>query len=98
MIVRIVQMHFRTEEVDQFKALFEERKERIRNFEGCHHLELWQDVKNTDVFFTYSYWESEAALDHYRYSEFFKDTWGRTKALFQAPAQAWSVERLHVLA
>jgi len=93
MIVRIVQMTFRPEEIENFTKLFEERKHLIRGFEGCQHLELWQDVNNPAVFFTYSYWESEQHLDHYRFSEFFKDTWSRTKALFADKPQAWSVER-----
>lgn len=93
MIVRIVQMTFRPEEVEHFQALFEERKERIRHFEGCTHLELWQDAHNPNIFFTYSNWESEAYLDHYRFSEFFKDTWSRTKALFAERPNAWSVNR-----
>ncbi|RYF82914.1 MAG: antibiotic biosynthesis monooxygenase, partial [Chitinophagaceae bacterium] len=38
MIIRIVKMIFRDEEVDAFKTLFDERKSLIRNFEGCMHL------------------------------------------------------------
>ena len=91
MIVRIVQMTFMADKVQEFTTLFEERKATIRAFEGCTHLELWQDSKNPNVFFTYSNWESAAHLDHYRFSEFFKDTWGRTKALFEDKPQAWSV-------
>jgi len=97
MIVRIVKMTFRPDAIDEFNALFEERKMRIRNFAGCTHLELWQDNAQPNVFFTYSNWESQQALDHYRFSEFFKDTWGKTKALFEAPPQAWSVTRRHIL-
>ncbi|XZF13579.1 putative quinol monooxygenase [Chitinophagaceae bacterium MMS25-I14] len=91
MIVRIVQMAFRNNEVNNFLELFEQRKQQIRNFNGCRHLELWQDAHNKNIFFTYSKWESEAALDHYRFSDFFKDTWSRTKALFEDKPQAWSV-------
>lgn len=97
MIVRIVQMTFRTEAIADFEQLFEERKERIRHFEGCRHLELWQDSANPAIFFTYSHWESEAHLNHYRFSGFFKDTWGRTKALFADKPQAWSVMQRAVL-
>jgi len=91
MIVRIVQMTFRPETVEQFVLLFEQRRETIRSFPGCTHLELWQDTRQPNIFFTYSHWTTEAHLDHYRFSEFFKDTWGRTKELFAQPAQAWSV-------
>jgi len=91
MIVRIVQMTFRMEEVENFLKLFDERKELIRGVEGCTHLELWQDAHAPNVYFTYSHWNSEQHLNHYRFSELFKDTWARTKALFDAKPQAWSV-------
>lgn len=94
MIVRIVKMSFREDEVAKFLRLFEERKSLIRHFEGCLHLELWQDAANANTFFTYSHWESEKHLDHYRFSELFKDTWAKTKALFEIPPQAWSVNSM----
>lgn len=97
MIVRIVQMTFRPDEVDTFRQLFAERKELIRNFEGCKHLELWQDAHDENVFFTYSLWQSETELNHYRFSGLFKDTWARTKALFADSPKAWSVVRQVVL-
>lgn len=84
-------MTFKAENIAEFVALFEERKDRIRSFKGCTHLELWQDVSNENVFFTYSNWESEAELNHYRSSEFFKETWAKTKSLFAEKPQAWSV-------
>jgi quinol monooxygenase YgiN len=93
MIVRIVQMTFEPQQVDNFLALFEERKALIRGFEGCSHLELWQDANKPNIFFTYSHWQSEQHLDHYRFSELFKDTWARTKALFADKPQAWSVNQ-----
>lgn len=91
MIVRIVRMSFRDDAVDEFLALFNERKQLIRNFEGCLHLELWQETKEHNVFFTYSKWDTEAHLDHYRFSDLFKDTWTKTKALFADKPGAWSV-------
>ena len=90
-------MTFREEAVPEFLQLFDERKERIRHFEGCRHLELWQEAGRNNVFFTYSKWDNEACLNHYRFSEFFKDTWGKTKALFADRASAWSVEQKIVL-
>ena len=98
MIIRIVKMQFDPVQLQTFTELFEERKSTIRNFPGCRHLELWQDSKDLNIFFTYSMWESEKDLEHYRFSEFFKDTWGLTKALFNAPPQAWSVEQKSVAA
>jgi quinol monooxygenase YgiN len=97
MLVRMVKMTFRHDAVETFKAFFEERKDKIRNFEGCTHLELWQDYNDRTIFFTYSHWQDEAALSHYRNSAFFRDTWRQTKLLFSANAEAWSVNQLVVL-
>ncbi len=94
MIVRIVKMTFRKDCVQEFTALFEARKQTIRSFPGCTHLELWQDSAHPNIFFTYSKWDSPAHLDHYRFSDFFKDTWGKTKALFADRPEAWSLNAL----
>ena len=97
MLVRIVKMTFRENAVDNFKGFFETRKEIIRAFEGCAHLELWQDSTLPNVFFTFSLWQNETALLHYRNSTFFRDTWQQTKQLFAAKAEAWSVNQVAVL-
>jgi quinol monooxygenase YgiN len=97
MLVRVVKMIFREDAVETFKALFESRKELIRNFEGCNHLELWQDKSRANIFFTYSLWQSEEALDAYRQSHFFDDTWLQTKKLFAGKPEAWSVHQLAVM-
>lgn len=97
MLVRIVKMTFKGEAVNAFKDLFESRKQQIRAFEGCTHLELWQDRLHTNIFFTYSYWVNADALENYRTSPFFADTWQQTKQLFSARPEAWSVNQLTVL-
>ncbi|MGZ3897455.1 MAG: putative quinol monooxygenase [Flavisolibacter sp.] len=94
MIIRIVKMVFREEEVKSFQQLFSERKSLIRDFEGCTHLELWQDTRHPQTFFTYSWWDSEAHLNAYRDSDFFEDTWKLTKQKFAAKPEAWSVQSL----
>lgn len=90
MIVRIVRMQFKPEAVQEFLDLFEERKKLIRASAGCQHLELWQDAHDSSIFYTYSLWETEDSLNHYRFSELFKDTWSKTKPHFAVKAQAWS--------
>ena len=91
MIIRIVKMTFSPDRIIDFTNLFEERKELIKNFKGCTHLELWQDTTQRNIFFTYSHWQEQTDLDHYRFSEFFKDTWTKTKQLFADKPEAWSV-------
>jgi len=91
-------MQFKPEEVENFKQLFEERKEKIRAFPGCLYLELLQGTAANDkVFFTYSYWESEEDLDNYRYSDLFAETWKLTKQMFSKKAEAISTHKLHSL-
>ncbi len=94
MIVRIVKMTFEEGKVDQFIAIFEEVQSKIKKFPGCHSVELLSDRSDKAVFLTFSTWEDEEALEKYRQSQLFKDTWQKTKALFRAPAMAWSLDRM----
>lgn len=91
-------MVFKPEEVQTFKELFDTHKTSIRNVEGCHRLELLQDVNSPEVFFTYSWWEDEKYLVKYKNSELFGVVWPATKALFAAKPEAWTSEQRHVLA
>lgn len=97
MIIRIVKMQFEVKKVPDFLSLFEERKEKIRSFPGCDHLELWEETIGSGVFFTYSHWKTEEDLENYRKSDFFMDTWSKTKSLFAARAEAWSLHQRHIL-
>lgn len=94
MIIRIVKLSFHPEHVSAFLENFALMKQKIRNSPGNSFLELYRDVENTDVFFTYSHWDSDADLQAYRESELFYDVWTFTKKLFNAKPEAWSVERL----
>lgn len=91
MLTRIVCLQFKQENIPSFERIFENSREQIRTFPGCNHVELLRDAKEEGVFFTYSKWESESALENYRKSSFFKGVWSQTKALFAAPAKAWSL-------
>jgi len=94
MLIRIVKMTFKEEEINSFLNLFHSNKHHIRNFDGCHHLELYQDQQNPCVFFTYSFWESEKKLNSYRYSDLFAEVWQNTKVKFSQRPEAWSLNRL----
>ena len=94
MITRIVKMTFRKEQTSAFEKIFEEVRPEINNFKGCNGVELYQDKKDTRIYFTVSTWTSESDLENYRQSGLFKGTWQKTKPLFEEPAQAWTVENL----
>lgn len=94
MIVRIVKLHFREEEVEAFQEYFHSICHQIRNFEGCQRLELLQDVNNPCIFFTYSYWNEEQDLENYRHSDLFESFWSIAKSKFAQKAEAWSHKKI----
>lgn len=93
MIIRIVKMTFMPEKVEAFLEVFHASKQFIRSMPGCNHLELLNDINSPTIFFTYSYWDSETELNNYRDSDLFKEVWSKTKILFSAKPEAWSVEQ-----
>lgn len=97
MFVRIVKLSFHEEHIPAFLENFELMKNHIRNSEGNRLLELYQDKSNPCIFFTYSYWETEAALEKYRTSALFDEIWTFTKKLFNDKPEAWSVNKLDSL-
>lgn len=94
MLIRIVKLTFKPENIPSFERIFDESKNRILAFEGCNKVELYRDIKDSCVFFTYSFWDTESHLENYRRSDFFKKVWGKTKKLFSDKPEAWSVEKL----
>ncbi len=92
MLKRLVKLTFQPDKTSDFIKIFEETQFFIRNTEGCLHLELLRDVNKTNIFFTLSHWENEAALEAYRQSDLFTTTWARTKILFCDRPEAWTTE------
>ena len=86
-------MSFAEENVDTFLENFDYNKEKIRAVDGCEFLQLLRDKDNTNQFFTYSFWNKQEDLENYRQSELFKGVWAKTKVLFNAKPEAWSVEK-----
>ncbi|MFN5307396.1 MAG: putative quinol monooxygenase [Bacteroidota bacterium] len=93
MIVRIVKMGFRPENVNRFLEVFEQSKAHIAAMPGCRSLSLLRDKNDPCLFFTHSEWEDEKYLEAYRKSAFFEEVWKQTKVLFSIRPEAWSTER-----
>lgn len=93
-MIRIVKMTFAPEKVNDFLANFEKVKDNIRAFDGVKHLELLNDKNKSNIYFTYSIWESEDHLNNYRHSDLFKSVWEVTKPMFIEKADAWSLDSL----
>jgi heme-degrading monooxygenase HmoA len=96
MIVRIVRMEFVPEKVNEFIELFTGTRHKIASFEGCKGVQLLNDIQAGNVFFTHSLWETEDALEKYRRSDLFKDTWTKTKAMFGGKPEAWSLKNVEI--
>ncbi|MEQ8471191.1 MAG: putative quinol monooxygenase [Marinoscillum sp.] len=94
MITRIVRMTFDPDSTESFEKIFAESKEKIRTMEGCEYLSLHVDHHHPNIYYTVSKWQSQAALDTYRQSDFFKNTWARTKVLFSEKPSAYSLDQL----
>lgn len=87
-------MHFDADKVETFATYFKSVQHRIRNQDGCLHLEMWQGTDHPDIVFTFSIWRSEEALEKYRQSEDFKEFWGKAKENFIGKPQAWTIKVL----
>lgn len=94
MFIRIVKMSFHEENIPKFMENFNLIKEKIRNSPGNRYLELYQDKNNPEIFFTYSFWETEEDLENYRKSALFDEVWTFTKKLFNDKPEAWSLNKL----
>ncbi|WP_026810597.1 putative quinol monooxygenase [Arenibacter latericius] len=93
MLVRIVKLTFELENIPEFKSIFKKHQKAMQNVEGCTFLELLQDVNDERIFFTHSYWNSNADLENYRKSEYFGEVWKATKLLFADKPEAWSLQK-----
>lgn len=90
-------MTIQADDVETFLSLFDRISAKIRAFDGCLHLELWQDENQPNVFTTYSHWRDLEALDTYRQSELFVTTWTEVKAIFEARPEAHSFSSIRRL-
>ena len=91
MIVRVVRMKLNRGATAEFSAYFFSAEPMIRSFDGCISVRLFSDAEKDDTVVTLSEWESEAALESYRSSELFIETWRKVKPLFREKAEAWSM-------
>ncbi len=89
---RIVKMTFYPDKIQNFLDVFHESSHLIRGFEGCIDMHLYKDVREPNVYFTLSIWESEEHLNKYRNSTIFREIWTKTKVNFSKKAEANSIE------
>ncbi len=93
-MIRIVKMEFHSNKTEAFQQLFFDSKHLIEGMKGCNGVKLLRDKENRNVFFTYSNWESTKHLNAYRNSKTFEEIWTKTKLMFSAKPEAWSVDEM----
>ena len=91
-VKRIVKLTFREEECNRFMEIYKESEKKISQFTGCKSVELLRSKNLDNIFFTFSVWTGEEALENYRKSDLFKSTWSRVKPLFGGKPEAWTLE------
>ena len=96
-LIRIVRLTLAPEKVNDFMEMFNAIRSKIRLTEGCKHLALLQDATFPNILTTYSIWTDESALNAYRSSNLFKNTWRETRTMFAAPPAAFSSFQLQVV-
>lgn len=96
MITRIVKLTVKPEAIEAFTTHYSIFKDYVLSQEGCHSLHLSQTTDGpSNVYYTFSIWGSEAALDAYRHTEKFKtEIWPSLKACFQERAEAASFVKI----
>jgi len=92
MIIRIVQMEFRPEAVEQIRSRLVEQAPKVRAFPGCLALALHPDAENPNIFYSVSHWVDKEALEVYRRSALFREFWAELKVHFVQPARAFTLE------
>lgn len=91
MITRIVKMTFAPEKVEAFLEVFHANADKIRTYPGCIQMQLLRDLHAENIYYTYSHWNSEDDLNHYRNSSLFRGIWAATKINFAEKAIASSL-------
>ena len=94
MVKRIVKLSIESNKKTKFIDLFQENQHLISSFDGCISVELVKDINSNNIFFTYSLWENENALNNYRNSTLFKGIWSKTKTFFCDKPEAWSLQSI----
>jgi quinol monooxygenase YgiN len=99
MIKRIVVMDLLPGMEGPFLDIFDTVKKQIRAREGCLGLEVLRSEENGNIsIWTISLWKSEDALNQYRSSPLFKETWSAVKPLFSGKARAWTLTSIEAIA
>ena len=93
MITRIVRLTLKDElSLDEFKKLYTKRNPKSRGVSGCLEVRIMKDIKENNIYYTVSKWSNNQALEDYRSSEYFKQTWPMVKSTLAARTKVFTME------
>ena len=94
MLTRIVKLTIEPSKKKEFESHFYNNQYKISNFDGCKEVILLKENHNGNIYFTYSIWSNEEALELYRSSSLFNKIWKETKTYFCGRPEAWSLNKI----
>ena len=94
MVIRIVSLKCKPEDIDAFRLLLRKSSPRVRQFPGCLSLQIVNDIADPTSFFTLSTWRDTDALEAYRASPLFVEIWPRIKAFLREAAWASTCQEI----
>ena len=94
MVIRIVSLKCKPEDVDAFRLVLRNSFPRVRQFPGCLALQIVNDIADPTSFFTLSTWRDVDALEAYRTSPLFEQVWPRIKAFLREAAWASTCQEI----
>ena len=89
-MIRIVCLTIKSGKVESFRKVMEKYLPNFHDVPGCLYLEILEDIYRENIFYTYSHWKDQMALDTYKNSEIFKKVWQQVKPWFAEKAKASS--------
>lgn len=76
-------MEYMNEVIPEFSAM-----------EGCQQVEVLRGKINEHIFFIYTIWKNNTALNKFRHSEFNQVFWNKLMEMSESRPQVWSVENI----
>lgn len=88
MIVIRVLMNVKPQDRAVFASMMHEDIIESRKFEGCVRFDLFSDPADPNAFLLYEEWDSLAAFDAYRHSDYLKERGAQIFPLLSQPPQS----------
>lgn len=95
MITRIVRLTLKDESSqNDFRALYASRNPMNRGVSGCLEVKIMKDINENNVYYTVSKWTTNEALENYRSSAYFKETWPMVKSTLASKTKVFTMEEV----